>query len=211
MFSVGIEGLNIRPPRVGWPSAVFTYLLVCVLYTNKCSGYTSFKGSSELTPCVLMIVWASDWRASKLCIRLCRNRRWRLPLRALRHHMWNSPNMLTICCVRWRNPRVWTNANEVKDFVKVKTYSDLIVLKQDAHDKLGEPPRWVLYVSDFDKSTYPAMDKAREEEWMNMYSILDRSTFEERCVRSDQGIAGRFPSHELSDRRSTDWIRGQCF
>jgi hypothetical protein len=26
-----------------------------------------------------------------------------------------------------------------KDFLKVKTYSDLIVLKQDAHDKLGEP------------------------------------------------------------------------
>jgi hypothetical protein len=39
--------------------------------------------------------------------------------------------------------RVWTNANLAKDFVKVKTYSDLIVLKQDAHDKLGEPARWV--------------------------------------------------------------------
>ncbi len=48
--------------------------------------------------------------------------------------------------------RVWTNANLVKDFVMVKTYSDLIVLKQDAQDKLGEPARWVLYVADFDKS-----------------------------------------------------------
>jgi hypothetical protein len=47
--------------------------------------------------------------------------------------------------------RVWTNANLAKDFVKVKTYSDLIVLKQDAHDKLGEPARWVLYAADFDK------------------------------------------------------------
>jgi hypothetical protein len=37
--------------------------------------------------------------------------------------------------------RVWTNANLDKDFVKVKTYSDLIVLKQDAYDKLGEPAR----------------------------------------------------------------------
>jgi hypothetical protein len=36
----------------------------------------------------------------------------------------------------------------------------LIVLKQDAHDKLGEPARWVLYAVDFDKSPYPAMDKA---------------------------------------------------
>jgi hypothetical protein len=107
--------------------------------------------------------------------------------------------------------RVWTNANLAKDFIKVKTYSDLIVLKQDAHDKLGEPARWVLYAADFDKSPYPAMDKARAEKWMNMYSILDRSTFEENCVRADQGIAGRFPSRELSDRRSTDWIRGQCF
>ncbi len=35
-----------------------------------------------------------------------------------------------------------------KDFFKVKTYSDLIVLKQDAHDKLGEPVRWVLYAAD---------------------------------------------------------------
>jgi hypothetical protein len=47
-----------------------------------------------------------------------------------------------------------------KDFLKVKTYSDLIVLKQDAHDKLGEPARWVLYAADFDKSPNPAMDKA---------------------------------------------------
>ena len=107
--------------------------------------------------------------------------------------------------------RVWTNANLTKDFVKVKTYSDLIVLKQDAHDKLGEPARWVLYAADFDKSPYPAMDKARAEQWMNMYSILDPSTFEEICVRADQGIVDRFPSRELSDRRSTDWIRGQCF
>jgi len=74
--------------------------------------------------------------------------------------------------------RVWTNANLAKDFVKVKTYSDLIVLKQDTHDKLGEPTRWVMYVADFDKSPYPAMDKARAEQWMNMYSILDRSTLE---------------------------------
>ena len=82
--------------------------------------------------------------------------------------------------------RVWTNANLTKDFVKVKTYSDLIVLKQDTHDKLGEPARWVLYAVDFDKSPYPAMDKARAEQWMNMYSILDRSTFEENCVRADR-------------------------
>jgi hypothetical protein len=107
--------------------------------------------------------------------------------------------------------RVWTNANLDKDFVKIKTYSDLIVLKQDAHDKLGEPTRWVMYVADFDISQNPSMDNARAEQWMNMYSILDRSTFEENCVGSDQGITDRFPSHELSDRRSTDWIRGQCF
>jgi hypothetical protein len=53
----------------------------------------------------------------------------------------------------------WTNANLTKDFVKVKTYSDLIVLKQDAYDKFGEPVRWVMYVEDFDKSSYPTMDK----------------------------------------------------
>jgi hypothetical protein len=41
------------------------------------------------------------------------------------------------------------------DFLKVKTYSDLIVLKQDAHDKLGEPARWVLCAADFDKSPKP--------------------------------------------------------
>ena len=98
-----------------------------------------------------------------------------------------------------------------KDFLKFKTYSDLIVLKQDAHDKLGEPARWVLLAADFDKSQNPAMDKARAQQLMNMYSILDRSTFEESCVQADQGIDGRFPSRELSDRRSTDWISGQCF
>ncbi len=36
----------------------------------------------------------------------------------------------------------------------------------------------MLYAADFDKSPYPAMDKARAEQWMNMYSILDRSTLE---------------------------------
>jgi hypothetical protein len=59
--------------------------------------------------------------------------------------------------------RVRTNANLAKDFVKVKTYSDLIVLKQVAHDKLGEPARWVLYAADFDKSPNPAMHKDRAE------------------------------------------------
>jgi hypothetical protein len=53
--------------------------------------------------------------------------------------------------------------------------------------------------------------KARAEPWMNMYSILDRSTFEESCVRPDRGITVRFPSRKLSDRRSADLIRGQCF
>ncbi len=104
LCSLGSEGLNIRPSRVALTSAVFTCLLVCVLYSDNCRGYVSFKGSSELTPCVLMIAWVSTWRTSKLCIRSCRNRNWRLPLRVLRHHMWNSPNMLTICCVRWHNP-----------------------------------------------------------------------------------------------------------
>jgi hypothetical protein len=83
-----------------------------------------------------MIVWASGWRGSKLCIRTC----------------------------RFYSQRVWTKANLAKDFVKAKTYSDLIVLKQDAHDKLGEPARWVLYAVDFDKSPYPVMDKARAEQ-----------------------------------------------
>jgi hypothetical protein len=81
----------------------------------------------------------------------------------------------------------------------VKTYSDLIVLKQDAPDKLGEPARWVLYETDFDKSTYPAMDKARAEQWMNMYLILDRSTFEESCVRADQSL---MRSWEMTTRLS---------
>ncbi len=99
MFSLGSEGLNIRPPRVEFPSSVFTYLLVCVLFSDKCRGNTSFKGSSELTPCGLMIAWVSDWRASKLCMCPSRNRRWWLPLRTLRHRMWDSPNMMTIWCV----------------------------------------------------------------------------------------------------------------
>jgi hypothetical protein len=59
--------------------------------------------------------------------------------------------------------RVWTNANLAKQFVKVKTYSDLLVLRQDANDKLGEPVRWVLYASYFHKSPYPDVDKARSD------------------------------------------------
>jgi hypothetical protein len=58
---------------------------------------------------------------------------------------------------------VWTNANSAKEFVKVKTYSDLLVLRQDENDKLGEPVRWVLYASYFHKSTYPDVDKARAD------------------------------------------------
>ncbi len=59
--------------------------------------------------------------------------------------------------------RVWTNANLAKEFVKVKTYSDLLVLRQDASDKLGEPVRWVLYASYFHKSPYPDVDKGRSD------------------------------------------------
>jgi hypothetical protein len=59
--------------------------------------------------------------------------------------------------------RVWTNANLAKEFVKVKTYSDLLVLRQDANDELGEPARWVLYVSYFHKSPYPDVDKDRAD------------------------------------------------
>ncbi len=56
-------------------------------------------------------------------------------------------------------------------------------VKQDAHDKLGEPARWVLYEADFDKSPYPVMDKHRSEQWMNMYSILDCSTLEKAVFK----------------------------
>jgi hypothetical protein len=73
---------------------------------------------------------------------------------------------------------VWTNANLVKEFVKVKTYSDLLVLRQDANDKLGEPARWVLYVSYFNKSPYPDVDKVRADQWIAMYSVIDRSNLE---------------------------------
>jgi hypothetical protein len=59
--------------------------------------------------------------------------------------------------------RVWTNANLAKEFVKVKTYSDLPVLRQDANDKLGEPARWVLYASYFHKSPCSDVNKARAE------------------------------------------------
>ncbi len=58
---------------------------------------------------------------------------------------------------------VWTNASLAKEFVKVKTYSDVLVLRQDANDKLGVPADWVLYVSYFHKSTYPDVDKARAD------------------------------------------------
>ena len=91
MFSLGREGLNIRPPRVTLSSTVFTCLLVCVLYSDNCRGYASFKGSSELTPCTLMISWASDWRVSKPCTWQCENRSWWLPLWVFRHRMWDSP------------------------------------------------------------------------------------------------------------------------
>ncbi len=154
MFSLGSEGLNIPPPRVALPSAVFTCLLVCVLYSENCRGYVSFTGSSELTPCGLTITWASGWWASKLCIRLCRNRSWRLPLRALRHRMWNSPNMLTICWVRWRNPLhilvIARGSGQMRIWSRISSRSrpTLICLKQDAHDKLGEPARWVMYEVD---------------------------------------------------------------
>ena len=58
---------------------------------------------------------------------------------------------------------VWTNANIAKEFVKVKTYSDLLVLRQNADDKLGEPTRWVLYTSYFHKSPYSDVDKVRSD------------------------------------------------
>ncbi len=52
--------------------------------------------------------------------------------------------------------------NLVKEFVKVKTYSDLLVLKQDANDKRYEPARWVMHVSYFDKG-----NKVRRLLWLS--------------------------------------------
>jgi len=59
--------------------------------------------------------------------------------------------------------RVWTNATLAKEFVKVKTYSDLLVLRQDPNVKLGEPARWVLYASYFHKSPCSDVDNARAD------------------------------------------------
>jgi hypothetical protein len=94
-----------------------------------------------------------------------------------------EPNALTSCCCALLSAdrklqkdvsmmqtatysmghRVWTNANLAKEFVKVKTYSDLLVLRQDANDKLGEPARWVLYASYFHKSPCSDVNKARAD------------------------------------------------
>jgi hypothetical protein len=54
----------------------------------------------------------------------------------------------------------------------------LIVLKLDAHDKLGEPARWVMYVVHFDavhfdKSSYRAMDKDRVANFHLASSLID--------------------------------------
>jgi hypothetical protein len=176
-FSLGREGLNIRPPQIAFSSVALTRLLVRAFWNDATSSYVCCKASSEPSPCGLMIVWALGRRASKLCICPCMNRSWRHLYR-----LWNSPNALTSCCVprpsgnRYnrrresrrqdmsgftrspsRSPdlgepqaaqdvsttqtatcrmsqRVWTNANLAKEFVKVKTYSDLLVLRQDAND-----------------------------------------------------------------------------
>ncbi len=66
--------------------------------------------------------------------------------------------------------------NLVKEFVKVKTYSDLIVLRQDANDKLGEPSLGDVWY--FNKSSYPDVDKARADPWTVMHSVIDRSSLE---------------------------------
>ncbi len=36
----------------------------------------------------------------------------------------------------------------------------------------------MLYVSYFHKSSYPDVDKARADQWINMYSVIDRSNLE---------------------------------
>ena len=68
--------------------------------------------------------------------------------------------------------------NLAKEFVKVKTYSELLVLRQDVNDKLCEPCRWVMYALYFNQLPYPDVDKVRADQWIVMYSVIDRSNLE---------------------------------
>ena len=86
-LSLGSEGLNIRPSRVVLRLVVFTRLLVWVFWIDTTRRYYSFKGPSESSPYVLMIVWALVRWVSESCM----NRNWRLTvLRSLRYRLWDS-------------------------------------------------------------------------------------------------------------------------
>jgi hypothetical protein len=62
---------------------------------------------------------------------------------------------------------------------------------------------WQIAISIYGQSSSREMDEY----------VLDPRPLNlgESCVRADEGIDVRFPSRKLSDWRSTDWIRGQCF
>ncbi len=211
--------------------------LVRAFWNDATRTYVWCKASSEPSPCGLMIVWALVRRASEICT--CPYRSWWLPLRALRHRLWDSPcsetcwdciypvkafiifrtsyfvwnftQMLlsrtgeiqethaagsrichnhrlhafsldhlwdtTCSCSLTQSSCLWASYAfsrcqhqyplDKREFsqgvCKVKTYSDLLVLRQDANDMLGETARWVLHVSYFHKSTYSDVDKARSE------------------------------------------------
>jgi hypothetical protein len=70
----------------------------------------------------------------------------------------------------------------------------------------------VLYVADLNKSPNPAMDKARVEKWMNMYSILDRSTLKKTVFELiKESLANFYLTSYLIDEVQIGSIRGQCF
>jgi hypothetical protein len=63
--------------------------LVRAFWNDATRTYVCCKASSEPSPCGLMIVWVLGRRASEICTWPYRS--WRLPLRALRHRLWDSP------------------------------------------------------------------------------------------------------------------------
>jgi hypothetical protein len=79
---------NIRPTRVALSPVAFSLLLVRGFWIDTTRRYSSWKGPSEVIP-IRFDDRVDKW-GSKFCTWTCENRKWWLPLRALRHRLWDS-------------------------------------------------------------------------------------------------------------------------
>ncbi len=90
-FSLGSEGITSDPLELHWALLLFRAFSFVLSGLTQPEGINPAKDLRKPSPFGLMIVWALGRWASEICTWPYENTSWRLPLRTLRHRLWDSP------------------------------------------------------------------------------------------------------------------------